>query len=405
MRVLMFGWEFPPYNSGGLGVACWGLTRAMSDLGISVTFVLPKRFPFSDGHCPLVFGDDHGDISLRGVETLLTPYLTSSRYALLRGSSVDSFYGHSLLDEVLRYADVAGKIAREVPHDVIHAHDWLSFPAGIEAKRESGKPLVVHVHATEFDRVGSGQVNQAVYDTERQGMEVADRIIAVSQYTKDIIVAHYGISPEKIFVVHNGINESDFISETTTPLFLERLKKDGNKIVLFVGRLTLQKGPDYFVKVAQKVVQHFPNVYFVVSGSGDMEGGIIQSVSKANLSSKFMFTGFLRGEELSSIYKAADLYIMPSVSEPFGITPLEAAIHDTPVIISKQAGVSEVLHNALKVDFWDVDGIADKVVAILTHNSLHQSLMNGAHTEARSIGWKEAAEKCIMLYKQLVKSS
>ncbi len=398
----MFGWEFPPYNSGGLGVACWGLTRALGNLDISVTFVLPKRFPFSDGHCPLVFGDDHGDISLRGVDTLLTPYITSSRYALLRGSSVDGFYGHSLLEEVLRYSGVAKKIAREVPHDVIHAHDWLSFLAGIEAKRQSGKPLVVHVHATEFDRVGTGPVNQAVYDTERKGMEEADRVVAVSQYTKDIIVKHYGIAENKISVVHNGIDETDFVSETTTPLFIERVKKDGNKVVLFVGRLTLQKGPDYFVKIAQKVVEHFPNVYFVVSGSGDMEGDVIQSVAKAGLSSRFIFTGFLRGEELSAVYSSADLYIMPSVSEPFGITPLEAVIHDTPVIISRQAGVSEVLKNALKADFWDVDDISDKVVSILTHNSLHNSLRNDARIEVKQIGWKEAAEKCILLYKGLV---
>lgn len=405
IKVLMFGWEFPPYSSGGLGVACWGLTRALSDFDVAVTFVLPKRFPFNKSSCNLVFAETYGDISLRGVDTLLTPYITSEKYKTLRSKSSDGFYGHGLLDEVLRYAGVAGAIADDEPHDVIHAHDWLSFPAGMEAKRKSGKPLVVHVHATEFDRVGNGSVNQAVYDIEREGMHAADRIVAVSQFTKDRIVKSYGIDPEKVVVVHNGIDEVDFLTETTTPVFIERLKKAGHRIVLFHGRITLQKGPDYFVKAAQRVLEYIPDTYFVISGSGDMEGQMIQQVVQAGISDHVIFTGPLWGEERDAVYRSADLYVMPSVSEPFGITPLEAAIQSTPTLISKDAGVNEVLGHSLQVDFWDTDEMANKIVSVLSHNSLRGHLSAGARQDVKKIHWKKAAEKCIMLYKSLISAS
>lgn len=395
----MFGWEFPPYNSGGLGVACWGLTKALTNLGIEVKFVLPKKFDIKNSHCKILFADPSG-ISIIGVNSLLSPYITSEEYELKKGVTGD-FYGHSLQEEVLRYALLSRDLALSQEFDVIHAHDWLSFLAGIEAKKVSGKPLVVHVHATEYDRVGSGEVNRFVYDIEKKGMETADRIIAVSQFTKDILTDKYGIDEDKINVVHNGIDEGDYISETGTPEAVKRLKAHGNKIVLFVGRITLQKGPDYFVKMARRVLEHYPNVYFVVSGSGDMEGRVIQEVARLGISTRFIFTGFLRGEDLNSVYRSADIYIMPSVSEPFGITPLEAVANGAPALISKQAGVAEVLTHTLRVDFWDTDEMANKVVSALKHESLRKTLGENSKEELKRINWNEAAQKCIMLYNEL----
>lgn len=400
MKVLMFGWEFPPYNSGGLGVACWGLTRALSRLGIDVTFVLPKTLPLNDSHCKMVFADYGIPVTLRTVDTLLTPYITSSEYVTLRGKRF-GIYGSGLFDEVLRYGTLASKVAQEEEFDVIHAHDWLSFPAGIEAKRVSGKPLVVHIHATEFDRSGGEHADPRVYDVEWMGMHEADRIVAVSEFTKNIIVQKYYINPDKIQVVHNGIDEEDFIAEIDAPRYIELMKGEGKKVVLFVGRITLQKGPDYFVDAAKKVITHYPHSLFVVVGSGDMESRMIEQVASAGLSQHFVFTGFLRGEELASVYQSADVFVMPSVSEPFGITPLEAIGYGVPVIISKQTGVSEVLEHALTVDFWDTNDMADKIIGVLLHRNLANSLIESSKHEVKKIDWKQAARKVMVLYKDI----
>ncbi len=397
MKVLMFGWEFPPYNSGGLGVACWGLTKALAELGIDVVFVLPKSVPIGATHCNMRFADSYGEISFRKIETCLTPYITSAQFMNMKGRVV-GMYGGSLFDEVLRYAELARDIVRDETFDVIHAHDWLSFLAGIEAKKMTGKPLVVHVHATEFDRVGGGSVNQFVYEIEREGMHYADRVVAVSQFTKNIIIEKYGVPEEKITVVHNGVEEKNFIGVVGVPEFVRQLKKNGKKIVLFVGRITLQKGPDYFVNIAKRVSEYMDNVYFVVSGSGDMEGKMIEDAARSGIAEKFIFTGFLRGDELDSVYRSADMYIMPSVSEPFGIAPLEAVQQGVPTLISRQSGVSEVLSHALKADFWDIDDMASKVVGVLEHKSLQKTLREFSLKEVTKINWKEAAQKCILLY-------
>ncbi|OHB00200.1 MAG: hypothetical protein A3E94_01280 [Candidatus Zambryskibacteria bacterium RIFCSPHIGHO2_12_FULL_44_12b] len=399
MKVLMFGWELPPFNSGGLGVACWGLSRSLADLGVDLVFVLPNSHDISSDKYRILFADNN--ISMRGVNTLLTPYITSEEYRKKRGRG--GLYGHSLMEEVLRYAKLSGDIAREETFDVIHAHDWLSFLSGVEAKRVSGKPLVVHVHATEFDRTGNGKINQFVYDIEREGMQKADRVVAISQYIKDLVIDKYGIDPRKIRVVHNGINEEDYVTETNTPTFIKRLKEDGKKIVLFVGRITLQKGPDYFVKMAEKVRQYYEDVYFVVAGSGDMEGQMIREVNRRGLSDRFIFTGFLRGGDLDTVYAASDVYVMPSVSEPFGITPLEAALHGVPAIISKVSGVKEVLTHSLVSDFWDVDDMADKVISVLENQSLKNTLGNNSAIQIKSINWREAAKKCIDMYTELLR--
>jgi glycosyltransferase involved in cell wall biosynthesis len=415
MKVLMFGWEFPPFNSGGLGVACFGLTRALQTLGVDVSFVLPKKMGGQQNVCKMMFADDidpvtAGRLEITEVDSLLTPYVSAEEYeerwiasgGLASGKPRPSIYGRGLTDEVRRYGLLAKHIAQKEPHDVIHAHDWLSFPAGMAAKAVSGKPLVVHVHATEFDRTGGQGVNQTVYDIERAGMHAADRVVTVSGFTRDIVVAKYGIPKEKVSVVHNGIDAFDYNRFVPTHESLAALKKDGSKIVLFLGRLTIQKGPDYFVKMAKGILAHRPKTYFIVSGSGDMERQMMQEVSYLGMGSRFIFTGFTRGEATNAVYRAADLYIMPSISEPFGITPLESLVLGTPVLMSRQSGVSEVISHALKVDFWDIREMVNKAVAVLDHGSLHQTLRDNGRGEAERATWKVAAEKCVSLYRDFL---
>lgn len=397
----MFGWELPPFNSGGLGVACDGLARALSHQQVDVTFVLPRRTDVKNSSLHVMFADEE-HISVEAIQSLLSPYMTSSQYKTLRDEvRVDSVYGKTLYDEVIRYGMKAQKLARKLDFDIIHAHEWLSFAAGLAAKRVSGKPLVVHVHATEFDRSGWQGVNPQVYNLEKEAFEQADCIIAVSQYTKNIIVDHYGIRADKIFVVHNGITPEEAQGPSNEPNILE-LKRKGNKMVLFVGRLTLHKGPDFFLRAAQKVVQYIPNVIFVIAGSGEMEHQLINEVAALGIGDKVFFTGFLRGDELKRLYKSADLCVFPSISEPFGLTTLESLINGTPVLVSKQSGVSEILSHTLKADFWDVDDIVDKILAVLQYGPLMESLSKNGNREANGITWKKAAEKCIAVYKRMM---
>ncbi len=393
----MFGWELPPHNSGGLGVACYGLSKALTEEGKEIIFVLPKKL--ADTNCNFLKIVNPGTLYKRlySFNSPLYPYVTERKYnSMFFGSQ--KIYGNNLLEEVLRYADFGAVVAREENFDVIHAHDWLSFGAGVNAKRESGKPLIVHVHATEFDRGGGEGVNDIVYKIEREGMEQADKVIAVSHFTKDIIVRNYGISPEKIEVVHNGVDSSE---EASVLSLSHKIKEEGKKLVLFVGRLTLQKGPDYFIKAAKKICDYSNDICFVISGSGEMEQFLIEETAKERLSHRILFTGFLRGTELKEIYRMADLFVMPSVSEPFGITPLESLINGTPVLISKQSGVSEVISHALKVDFWDIDDMADKILAALNYNSLSHCLVEHGRREAVEVTWNNAAKKCIKIYDAL----
>ncbi|MDP3645981.1 MAG: glycosyltransferase family 4 protein [bacterium] len=399
-RILMFGWEFPPFNSGGLGVACLGLTRALSRLGTEVIFVMPKKLDITSPWAKIVFADPMStdrqgglEIATRAVNIALSPYVTSKSYLRGRGVS-DSIYGRDLLSEVMRYALMGGVIAREEVFDVIYAHDWLSFGAGIEAKRATGKPLIVHVHATEFDRCGGPWgINHDVYEIEKAGMEDADVVIAVSELTKNILIQNYGISPNKIRVVYNGIDE------TTVPMGgdglprLRQLKAAGYGVVLFLGRVTLQKGPDYFIRAAQRVLQKNPNIYFILVGTGDMEQNVMELAARLGISDRVFFTGHMSGSDLHEVYTVADLFVMPSVSEPFGITPLEAMKLGTPVLISKQSGVSEVVQHALKVDFWDIDDMANKILSVIQYSKLSESLSKNGAIEAGKLTWTQAALK------------
>ncbi len=399
----MFGWEFPPHNSGGLGTACYGLTKALSRRDLQVTFVLPKKIGgLEHDFLKIVFANIR-NIKIREIKTLLHPYINSELYdEYLRTAPEDKVYGLNLFDEVRRYGLQARVLALEEPHDVIHAHDWLSFRAGIEAKRVSGKPLIVHVHATEFDRTG-GNPNQYIYDEERRGLHAADCVIAVSQHTKNIIVEHYGIPAEKISVVHNGIDYIDH-KRYLSPA-LHNIKTEGKKIVLFVGRITIQKGPDYFIKVAKRVLEYDPDVLFIMSGSGDMEHQIIRMASDMGLGDKVVFAGFVRGDDLMKLYRAADLYVMPSVSEPFGITALESLANGTPILVSKQSGVAEVLTHVLKSDFWDIDDMADKIVNVITSVALKETLGQLGSIDVEHVTWESAAGKCNVLYDDIVNNA
>jgi glycogen(starch) synthase len=400
----MYGWEFPPHNSGGLGIACYGLARALVGEGADVRFVLPRRYPVKESGARMIFADEANPLDATQALGFASGYITEDQLRFLRGQYPELQYGPSLFDEVLRYAALAPLVALQEEVDVIHMHDWLCFPAGMAAKRVTGVPLVAHVHATEFDRTGFGSVNQAVYEIEKRGMQEADVVVAVSEYTKNIIIEHYGIDPRKIQVLHNGIDADDSAVASTVEADMKRLRGAGWGVVLFVGRITLQKGPDYFLEAARKVLAHRPNTLFVISGSGDMAKQVIDRAAYLGISDRVLFTGFLRNAELARLYRTADLVVMPSVSEPFGIVPLESLLNGTPVLISKQSGVGEVLSNSLKTDFWDVDDMVNKIVSALDHPSLRETLLHEGGRQARSQVWRRVAARCMMIYTKLTRA-
>lgn len=403
IKVLMFGWEFPPYNSGGLGVACKGLTKALSQKNIDVTFVLPRKVDLEDDNINFVFGDTHINFKIRAIKSKITPYETSSYLTRMSNMSVDGRPMQSLAEEVLLYEEAAERIAKQEEFDVIHAHDWLSFGAGIRAKNISGKPLLAHIHATEFDRGGNNGVNKFVYNLEKRGFEKSDIIVSVSNYTKKMVVDKYNIPENKIQVVHNGV-DTDEISTTDSENMemMMELKKKGYKLVLFLGRLTIQKNPDGFLRAANKVLKYNKKVLFIFAGSGDMEAQLINETARLGLSDKVLFTGFVRGEEKDKLFRSADLFVMPSTSEPFGIVPLEALANGTPALITKQSGISEILTHSLTVNFWDEDEMANKILAVLQYDSLKHSLTENGNKQMKEFTWKSAADKIINIYDTLL---
>ena len=415
MKVLMFGWEFPPHITGGLGTACFGLTKGLMKHGVQVIFVVPKAFGdesqeavrlVNASDITIDFADEMykeywKNITYMEIGSNLIPYVGPEDFELisneniLEGATLEQSvfsnkftfsgkYGHDLMKEVSRYALVASSIAKQNEFDIIHAHDWLTYPAGIAAKQISGKPLVVHVHATEFDRSGLN-VNQNVYDIERKGMEAADRVITVSNLTRNIVIEKYGIPAEKVFTVHNAVEPTQSQSQDATSGAIKE------KIVSFLGRITFQKGPDYFVEAAYKVYCKDPNVRFVMAGEGDMLNKMIKRVAQLKMGSKFHFTGFLKGQNVDRLFAMSDVYVMPSVSEPFGISPLEAMRSNVPVVISRQSGVSEVLNHAIKVDFWDIDAMADTIYGLLHYPALSKMFIRYGKDEVNSMIWENAA--------------
>ena len=395
MKVLMFGWEFPPLSSGGLGTACYALTKSLSKTGVEITFVLPYSFDLENADFVKLVSA--GNIKIRKIASALQPYMSSQEYKKSLGKKPSPrIYGSSLFDEVNRYTLAAEKIAEEENFDVIHCHDWMTFGAGIRAKKKKNKPLVMHVHSTELDRTGGHQVNQQVYDLERQGMHKADKVIAVSNFTKNKIIAHYAVPSEKIRVVHNAVDFSQHYYDESFEI------KKTDKVVLFLGRLTLQKGPDYFVYAAKKVLEREKNVKFIVAGTGDMESFIIEKAAELGIADKVLFAGFLNQDDVERAYKMADVYVMPSVSEPFGITALEAMKNKAPAIVSKQSGVSEVIMHCLKVDFWDINELSNKIISLLMYKPLHETLKDNAYFEVKKFNWDVPAEKCIQVYNELI---
>jgi glycosyltransferase involved in cell wall biosynthesis len=407
MRVLMFGWEFPPWVSGGLGVACEGLVRGLLELDTEVALVLPFRPPASAipglrmlsarGRAGRRRGGGRSPLSVRRVPSLLRPYLTEARYAEERRRAARSDdavvnYGPDLPREVLRYGAAAGRIAARESFDVIHAHDWLTFLAGIEARRVSGRPLALHVHATEFDR--SGGQNGFVTAIERFALTCADRVIAVSGYTAQVVARDYGVPPERLRVVHNAIDAREPLGGPSGA---------GEPLVLFAGRITSQKGPEYFVEAAARVAAEMPGVRFAVAGSGDRLRAMVAHVDARGLRRRFLFTGFLPPAELDRLYARADVYVMPSVSEPFGLTALEALRQGTPVIVSRTAGVSEVVRNVLRVDFNDIEDLASKILSVLQFPPLADALSKRGSAEVRRLSWRDAAAGCIDVYRELVR--
>ena len=424
-KVLMFGWEFPPEISGGLGTACYGLVSGLIENGVDVTFVVPKLYGTEETDKFRLVGASDVEVSFstpefqRNLEKVnymqihshIMPYVSPKEF-IDRGefdieslTQVDSNfssakfefggkYGKDLLSEVSKYAMVAMQVAKDREFDVIHAHDWLTFPAAIMAKEVSGKPLVVHVHATEFDRSGES-VNQEVYDLEKRGCEAADRIICVSRLTRRILINRYGIDGGKISVVHNAVVPKP------AKIYQKKNLIDKN-IVTFLGRITYQKGPDYFVEAARKVLDVMPDTHFVMAGNGDMFLRCLERAAELRISKRFHFTGFLNYFETNNLFGMTDVYVMPSVSEPFGITPLEAMRTGVPVVISKQSGVAEVLNNSIKVDFWDLNALSDTIIGLLKHKEISKQLAADGTSEVNEMKWEYAALKVREIYNKTI---
>lgn len=427
MRVLMFGWEFPPHITGGLGTACFGLTKGLAKHEVDVIFVVPKAYGDEDQQAVRLVNASNVHFDVNDIEykefwshikymevgANIIPYVDPEEYTKTyeenkkTGESFTSnvfskhfefsgSYGPNLLEEVSRYALIASGISAKEEFDVIHAHDWLTYPAGIAAKKTSGKPLVVHMHATEFDRSGEN-INTQVYDIEREGMMEADKVITVSNLTRNIVIERYGIDPEKVVTVHNAVEHS-------TKEDVEPVKKPyKEKLVTFLGRITFQKGPEYFIEAAHKILQKDSNVRFVMAGSGDMLNKMIKRVAQLKIADKFHFAGFLKGDEVNRIFSMSDVFVMPSVSEPFGIVPLEAMRSHVPVVISKQSGVAEILVHALKVDFWDVDGMADAIYGLLNYKAIFSMFQKLGKEEVEGLKWENAALKIKAVYESALK--
>ncbi len=398
MRVLTFGWDYPPMKNGGLGVACQGLTEELLELGLDIVFVLPREQPIVGGQ-KFIFANKTPS-TIHVFASPLQPYQQANsliQYFTPGGTRVT--FSRRIIDEVYRYADAAYAIAMREQFDLIHAHDWTSYLAGVAAKLATGKPLVLHVHATSFDQAGGNNVDPDIYAIERYAFHTADSVVAISHYTRNLVLEKYHVDPEKVTVVHNGIKP---YSPPILPPALAELKAQGKKIVFYNGRITIQKGVDHFIRAARKVVDHNPNVVFVISGWGDMEHQVMHLVGALGLSKNVIFAGALWDEDRDRMYQAADLLVMPSVSEPFGLVPLEAIQHGTPVLISKQSGVAEVLTHALKVDFWDIDEMANKILAALRYDVLNKQLVEEGRKEVLRITWRRAAEKVQILYQKLL---
>ena len=428
MRVLMFGWEFPPHIAGGLGTACEGIVKGLAHNGVQTLFVMPAASGDEDQSCATIL--NASDVAVQNVSDTVEEFLDKVKFINVDSNIVpyvdpDEYfeaiermkreqvhettvgfgqkfkfsgkYGANLMEEVARYAMVGGTIAlqKKDEFDVIHAHDWLTYYAGIAAKELTGKPLVIHVHATSFDRGSVDHIDTRVFAIEQKGMQLADRVVTVSDLTRNIVINKYDIPAEKVFTLHNAVEPNE--------KKVERKKFVSEKIVTFLGRVTFQKGPDYFVETAKRVLEKDPNVRFVLAGDGDMMPHIIERVAELGISDRFHFTGFLRGDDINKMFGMSDVYVMPSISEPFGISPLEAMRAHVPVVISKQSGVSEVLTHAIKVDFWDIDATADAIYGLLHYPALSKLFSEEGAAEVDNLKWEYVAKKLVKIYEKTIR--
>ena len=406
MRVLMFGWEFPPYQAGGLATATVGLVKGLLRQGVGVTLVVP--FPVTES--PLsglkLLGVEGAEapLTVHRIPSTILPYGTETQYqeilAAAPRSGTRQVYGETLVAEVDRFASFAAEFARQEPHDVIDAHDWLTFPAAIAAREVSGRPFVAHIHATEYDRAGE-HGNAEIMRRERDGLTAADRIISNSHVLKRVCVERFGAVARRVDVVHWGIDGTVSATHEPPPVIRD-LAGRRRPVVLFLGRVTWQKGPDYFIEVASRVSRYVPDARFVVAGTGNLLPRLIQRAAELGLADKVHFTGGLQGRDVTRAYRMADVCVMPSVSEPFGLVALESLRHGTPCIVPRTAGVSEVITNAFKVDFWDVAAMTDQVVALLRHPALrHEMSENGsAEVSQPRFGLDEPASRTVESYRR-----
>ncbi len=388
----MLGWELPPHNSGGLGVACYQMSKALSQEGASIDFVLPYN------------AEHDADFLTIHSATDLTPLHRNGMGAYYQCQCAEGCDHNSLIDlqDIQnKYADFVENLVHKIQPQVIHAHDWLTMQAGIRAKQATGVPLIVHVHATEYDRSGELYGNPVVHDIEQQGLLMADRIIAVSNITKKLITEKYGIPAEKIEVVHNTIDPSslgEYFYDESTYAYLHSMQQEGYKVVTTIGRLTVQKGLTYFVQSAARALEKYDKLLFLIAGDGEQRDELIRLSCDLGIADKVFFTGFIRGQVWRDAYSVADIFVMSSVSEPFGLTALEAAAHDTAVLLSHQSGVGEVLSNVMRFDYWDTDKLADEIVGIATSDSLRQELAKNVAREYARISWQDVARHITSIY-------
>ena len=418
MKVLMFGWEFPPHILGGLGTASFGLTRGMSKQeAMEITFCIPKPWGDEDQSFLKIIGMNSVPVVWRDVDWnhvygRVGSYMDPQLYYDLRQHIYADFnylytndlgciefsgiYPENIYEEINNYSIVAGVVARHQEFDIIHSHDWLTYSAGIHAKQISGKPLVIHVHATDFDR-SRGNVNPTVYGLEKNGMDHADHIMCVSELTRQIVIQKYHQNPSKVSVVHNAVEP---LSQEIVDLKVK--KRTDEKIVTFLGRITMQKGPEYFVEAAAQVLNRLKEVRFVMAGSGDMMNDMIYLAAERGLMDRFHFPGFMKGIQVYEVMKLSDAYVMPSVSEPFGISPLEAMQCSVPTIISKQSGCSEILSKCIKTDYWDIHAMADAIYSICTYPSLFNYLKEEGKKEVDQIKWEDVGLKVRSIYEKVL---
>lgn len=401
MNILMLGWELPPHNSGGLGVACYHMSKALAARGANIDFVVP----YSANHPGIDFMNIHSATRLSPLERYGLGAYDSSTVLDKPLSKADINDLKDMRGVQKRYVKFVERLVLKLNPDVVHAHDWLTMEAGMRAKELTGVPLIVHVHATEFDRSGSNSGNPLVHEIEYQGLMMADRIIAVSNITKDIIVSKYGIPADKVEVVHNAIDVSSFDDgyeyDMRTYKYLEELKKEGYTIIVTITRFTIQKGLVNFIRAAARACQKYDKLVFLLAGDGEQRDELIRLAADLGISDKIFFTGFVRGKQWRDAYSVGDVFVMSSVSEPFGLTALEAAHHGNALIISKQSGVGEILHSIFRYDYWDENMLADQMISIATSAPLRESMQYNIKNEYDNISWHDVAQKCMRIYNSI----